>query len=146
MTRDPRDARNAPAALYEPNSDFDPVFDGLEPGTLDDAELASANVAGATLGHVAGATGQLKDRHLPINQTPDPDPDVSDLELARRALRSVLQDPQAPAAAKAGAARTLAEMAGALGRNSKPVADTSKPVGELSRDELERELKALSGL
>jgi hypothetical protein len=126
MTSDPQNQQNAPATSYEANSAFDPfgnpVLDGLSSVKTD-----KRNVAPAT-----------------TNQTPNP-ADLSDTELARLALRAVLLDPGAPGAAKASAARTLLEMAGTLGKNAKPVTDTSKPVGELSREELERELRALSG-
>ena len=126
MTSDPQNQQNAPAASYEANSAFDlfgiPVSDGLS-----SVKTAKSIVAPAT-----------------TNQTLDP-ADLSDTELARMALRAVLLDAGAPGAAKASAARTLLEMAGTLGKNAKPVSDTSKPVGELSREELERELRALSG-
>jgi hypothetical protein len=126
MTSDPQNQQNAPAASYEANSAFDPfgnpVSDGLSSVKTDKAYVP----------------------HSGTNLTPDP-ADLSDTELARMALRAVLLDAGAPGAAKASAARTLLEMAGTLGKNAKPVSDTSKPVGELSREELERELRALSG-
>ena len=53
-------------------------------------------------------------------------------------LRGIMADATAPAAARAQAARTLAEMVGALGRHSAPPGDAdTKPVAELSRAELE---------
>lgn len=67
-----------------------------------------------------------------------------DAELAKQALRDVIRDANAPAAAKAQAARTLAELAGAIGRNAKPPADAGRPLGELTRADLEAELAALS--
>lgn len=70
--------------------------------------------------------------------------DGDDLELAKEALRSVLRDDAAPAAARAAAARTMLEVNGALGRNAAPVIDPGKPTSELSRDDLEAELRALS--
>lgn len=69
---------------------------------------------------------------------------MSDAELVRRTLRLIMLDANAPAAAKAQAARTLAEMAQMLGRDRVPPPDPSKPVGELTRAELEAELAALA--
>lgn len=75
-----------------------------------------------------------------------PDPaTLSDEELVKRTLRLIMLDPMAPAAAKAQAARTLAEMAQALGRDRKPAPDASKPVAELTMAEIEAELAALAG-
>jgi hypothetical protein len=69
--------------------------------------------------------------------------DSADLDLAREALRDVLTDRQAPAAARAAAARTMLELNGALGRNAAPPIDPSKPTSELSRADLLAELQAL---
>jgi hypothetical protein len=69
--------------------------------------------------------------------------DDDDLELAKQALRDVLADRQAPAAARAAAARTILELNGALGRNAAPPIDTSRPTVELSRAEMEAELAAM---
>lgn len=66
----------------------------------------------------------------------------NDDELVRQTLRDIMQDPQAPAAARAQAARTMAEMGGMLGRHAPPPKDNGKPVDEMSREDL---LKALSG-
>jgi len=77
---------------------------------------------------------------MPIGITQD----VDDLELAKQALRDVLQDGAAPAAARAAAARTMLELNGALGRHAAPTIHPGKPTSELSRDELEAELEALS--
>ena len=67
---------------------------------------------------------------------------VSDAELARQALRSILQDRDAPAAAKASAARTLAEIAGALGKDR--VLDDSLPNAfGMTRAEINAELQGL---
>lgn len=70
---------------------------------------------------------------------------TDDAELSKATLRAVCRDPFAPPAARAQAARTLAEMSGALGRNAKQPADTSRPLAEMSRAEMEAELAALGG-
>lgn len=70
--------------------------------------------------------------------------DDQDLELAKQALRDVLSDGAAPAAARAAAARTMLELNGALGRNAAPLVDPSKPTVEMSRADLEAELAALN--
>lgn len=67
---------------------------------------------------------------------------LSDEELARAALRSILADPEAPAQAKASAARTLAEMSGALGKNARDSSRDLSPF-EMTRDELNAELHGL---
>jgi len=69
--------------------------------------------------------------------------DLDDIDLAKLALRQVMQDDTAPAAARAAAARTVLELNGALGRNALPPIDPSKPTGELSRADLLAELSAL---
>lgn len=71
--------------------------------------------------------------------------DLSDEALARQALRAVIQDPTAPAAARAQAARTLLELAGQLGRHADPPRRTDAPLVSQSREDLERELHALTG-
>ncbi len=68
-----------------------------------------------------------------------------DETLARQALRSVLNDPTAPAAARAQAARTLLELAGKLGRNSEPPRRADGPLSIMSRADLEDELAAITG-
>lgn len=74
-----------------------------------------------------------------------PSPQLSDQELARQALREVCGDTNAPPAARAQAARTLAEMAGALGRHAlAPVTDT-RPLTDLSAAELRAELARVRG-
>lgn len=55
-------------------------------------------------------------------------------------LRQILTDAGASAAAKASAARTLAEIEGVLGRHASPPKDTSKPLASMTREELEAEL------
>lgn len=69
--------------------------------------------------------------------------DEGDLSLARRALRAILVDASAPAAAKASAARTLAELAGGLGPNRLQAPGDLAPF-EMSRDEIAAELHGLS--
>ncbi len=69
--------------------------------------------------------------------------DDADLDLAKQALRDVLTDAQAPANARAAAARTMLELGGALGRHAAPPVDPPRPTGELSRGALEDELRAL---
>lgn len=66
--------------------------------------------------------------------------DQTDADLVRNTLRAICSDATAPVAAKAQAARTLAEMAGALGRHSAPPTPPSKPVASLTLAELEAEL------
>lgn len=55
-------------------------------------------------------------------------------------LRQILTDAGASAAAKASAARTLAEIEGVLGRHAAPPKDASKPLASMTREELEAEL------
>ncbi len=69
---------------------------------------------------------------------------AEDKALIRLTLRQIMTDPTAPAAAKAQAARTLAEMVGQLGRNAKPPSD-GKPVGSLTRAEIMAELASIGG-
>lgn len=67
----------------------------------------------------------------------------SDESIARQALRDILADRTAPAAAKASAARTLAEMAGVIGRHSRPGDDDLPNSFEMSRAEINAELAGL---
>ena len=70
----------------------------------------------------------------------------TDEGLARRALRAILVDPGAPAAAKASAARTLAEIAGVIGRNAKPTDDEDlADAFSMSVAEINAELRGLNG-
>ena len=69
---------------------------------------------------------------------------LGDADIARAALRSILADPDAPAQAKASAARTLAEMAGALGKHVQPEGLDMAPF-EMTRDELYAELHGVKG-
>jgi hypothetical protein len=66
-------------------------------------------------------------------------------DLALQTLRSVCSDQEAPAAAKAGAARTILELIGEIGRNATATGDTSsKSLSELTSAELDEEIKRLS--
>jgi hypothetical protein len=68
---------------------------------------------------------------------------VSDpVELARLTLQAICRDGGSPSAARAQAARTLLELAGALRSGSQDLA--SKPAGELTSDELDARLAALA--
>lgn len=88
----------------------------------------------------------VKDRHIGASPTDDAAaPDPQDVDLVRETLRAICRDTTAPAAARAQAARTLAEMVGALGRHAAPPPPPGKPLSELKRDELEAELAALTG-
>lgn len=66
-----------------------------------------------------------------------------DVDLIKETLRGIMRDNDAPAAARAQAARTLAELAGVLGRHAKPPAPAGKPIAEMSRAEIEAELTAM---
>ncbi|MEM0949548.1 MAG: hypothetical protein AAGK37_19270 [Pseudomonadota bacterium] len=68
----------------------------------------------------------------------DDDPELSDADLVRQTLRLIMRDQDAPAAAKAQAARTLAEMARLIGGNAKSADNPDDPVRELDRDALLR--------
>jgi hypothetical protein len=64
--------------------------------------------------------------------------------IALAALLDVAADPASPAAARAGAGRTLLEAIGDLGRGSVPVRDRElASVDQLSADELHEELARL---
>jgi hypothetical protein len=66
---------------------------------------------------------------------------------ARAALSDVLADRQSPASARVFAARTLAEMDGAIGRHQAPPSNLgATPLAQLSRDELVAELGRLRAL
>lgn len=75
------------------------------------------------------------------------DKEADDGLLIRQTLRDLLADPICPAAAKAQAARTLAEMGGLLGKHQdKPDRQDSTPLSALSHADLLRELRRLQGL
>ena len=70
--------------------------------------------------------------------------DLSNAELAMQTLLQVCLDLQAPAAARAGAARTLAEIEALVGRNSESHGESStKNLSELTASELDAEIKRL---
>jgi hypothetical protein len=81
---------------------------------------------------------------------PDADPDADaaraeansgdDGQLIRDTLRTICRDPAAPAAARAQAARTLAELTGLMGRHSTRPPDPGKPLADMTRAELAEEL------
>lgn len=72
--------------------------------------------------------------------------DAQDVDLVRETLRAICRDPSAPAAARAQAARTLAELANALGRHAPPPPPpVTKPLAQMTRAELEAELARLGG-
>jgi hypothetical protein len=73
----------------------------------------------------------------------DTTPPATDADLVKETLRLIMRDPLAPAAAKAQAARTMAEMLMMLGRAQQPPVDPSKPITELTRSALEAELAAI---
>lgn len=81
---------------------------------------------------------------MPIDTKSAP-AEQDDSDLARRALREVMQDPHAPAAARAAAARTMLELGGALGRHAPAPIDPDKPTSAMSRADLEAELASLAG-
>lgn len=60
-----------------------------------------------------------------------------DLDLARGTLRAVCQDPNAPASARASAARTLAELAGGLKAET---AKENKGLDDLTLADIDRML------
>ena len=57
--------------------------------------------------------------------------------IATGTLRHILTDPEAPAAARVQAARTVLEMSGEIGRKAKE-GEEDRPLSELSADELTR--------
>jgi hypothetical protein len=69
---------------------------------------------------------------------------ISDAELVKSTLRSIMRDDQAPAAAKAQAARTMAEINRQLGAKSIASTDTDTAVRGMTRAQIEAAL-ALEG-
>ena len=67
-----------------------------------------------------------------------------DATLTRKVLREIMQDAAAPAASRAQAARTLAEMQGLLGRHSKPATEDNASPTEMSLAQIEAELAAMA--
>jgi len=80
------------------------------------------------------------DRSPEKRSTPDTPPDTDLITLAKLTLQRVCRDENAPAAARAQAARTLLEATGAL--KSSPAADT-KPASEFTIAELDARIEAL---
>lgn len=58
-------------------------------------------------------------------------------------LRGICNNDAAPAAAKAQAARTLAEIAGLIGKHAEPLRDDDTPGAELSETELDKQIADL---
>ena len=72
-------------------------------------------------------------------------PDTAELQaVALSALKAVAEDTDAPAAAKAAAARTLLEYTGGIGRHAEPPPSVSrtKPLSEMSLAELDAAIAA----
>ena len=67
---------------------------------------------------------------------------MSEEALAIQTLSSICGDPDAPATARASAARTLLELAGLIGRLQVEKPNSNKALHELSLDELDREILA----
>lgn len=81
----------------------------------------------------------------PADTTAEADTSASELDdtaLARDTLRAVCRDRNAPAAARAQAARTLAEMTGALTAGRRGPDDAPPPV-EMTVEDMRRELSRL---
>jgi hypothetical protein len=73
-------------------------------------------------------------------------PQISLEMLALEALRSVCLSTDAPAAAKAAAARTLLEACGKIGRNQEIISDEkSKDLSTLSVQELDKLISKFEG-
>ena len=66
-----------------------------------------------------------------------------DNELIRGALRDVIRDRDAPAAARVQAARTLAEIVGDLGRHADAPANPNRLANDMTLSEIDAELNAL---
>lgn len=64
-------------------------------------------------------------------------------ELALATLREVCADRDAPAAARAQAARTLLEIEGSLGKHAKAPERQDKPLSDMSREDMAAEIAAL---
>lgn len=103
----------------------------------------------------AAATGETPDAsphgdfcgdgNFKPDAAPEPMTVEAEKSLIRQVLRQIATDGKAPAAARAQAARTLAEMLGALGRHAPPPAEDAPDVASMSRAELERELARSRG-
>jgi hypothetical protein len=66
--------------------------------------------------------------------------------LSIETLSRVCRDAEAPAAARAAAARTLLELLGAIGRLQVPERQSEAPLAELSAAELDVEIERLARL
>lgn len=95
--------------------------------------------------NAVGETGQKSRQNCGKIIPHQPDADGQDVDLVRETLRAICRDANAPAAARAQAARTLAEMVGALGRHAAPPAPAGKALADMTREELEAELAGLGG-
>jgi hypothetical protein len=65
------------------------------------------------------------------------------IELAKTTLNEICLSQDAPANAKATAARTLLELVGALGRHSDPASMNTIPASEMSLEQLEARIASL---
>ena len=74
-----------------------------------------------------------------------PHQEDADTALALAALRAVAADPEAPAAARGQAARTLLEVRGSLGRHAAPPATADRALASMSRAEIAAEIARLRG-
>jgi len=93
-----------------------------------------------------GVTEQTFNKLHTDNLLTDPPPEATqDIELIKQTLRDIMGDKAAPAAAKAQAARTLAEMVQALGRHAAPATAPDRPIADMGAAELEAELARLTG-
>jgi len=93
-----------------------------------------------------GPTSKAPVARLERRKRPSPTETIADtpdtVELAKETLQAICRDEKSPAAARAQAARTLLELAGAL-KNA--TADTArKTAPELTLSELDERLEALS--
>lgn len=71
-------------------------------------------------------------------------PGAADIDLALMVARDIAADPTKPAAARVQAVRTILEVQQALGKHAaKPDAGAGKPLGQMTRAELEDELARL---
>ena len=66
------------------------------------------------------------------------------IELAKQTLCSICLAQDAPSNAKATAARTLLELVGALGRHADPASMNTLPASEMTLEQLEARIAALS--
>jgi hypothetical protein len=94
-------------------------------------------------------TPALADTQAGARQEPEPatkptrlDKDKT-IELAKETLRQICLAQDAPANAKATAARTLLELVGALGRHADPASMNTLPASEMSLEQLEARIASL---